>query len=104
MTEMLSTDTGEPADLEAAWDANVVALSPLRRRSIVLIPLEAEDDPEEVIAELDTIRARLNRATDLIQQSFDLREQLTWGVFDAVGARAAVADFRRACLVHSRSR
>jgi len=104
MTEMFSTDTGELADLEAAWDANVVELSPLRRRSIVLIPLEAEDDPEEVIAELDAIRARLNRATDLIQRSFDLREQLTWGVFNADTARAAVADFKRACLVHSRSR
>jgi len=106
MTKHVTNFIGEdPAEFDCcALDASVVDFSRPRKGSPVIIPLHPDDDPAEVIAELNERRDWLDRATDLMERALDLREQLQWGVFDADDARAAVAEFKRDCRVHRRRR
>jgi hypothetical protein len=50
----------------------------------------------QLIAQLDRTRGRLDRATDLLNQSFDLREMLWFGC-DLDLMRDQVDAFKRAC-------
>jgi hypothetical protein len=50
----------------------------------------------DLVAELDAARAKLDRKTDLLQWSIDLRELLYSGL-DLDDMTAEVAAFRRAC-------
>ena len=63
-----------------------------------LIPIKGAD----LVAQLGVTRARVERATQLMQWSLDLREQLTWGVFDIDAAREEVAAYKRAVEEHKR--
>jgi hypothetical protein len=38
---------------------------------------------QALIAELDFARARLDAASNILQRSIDLREQMGWGILDA---------------------
>jgi hypothetical protein len=50
-----------------------------------------------LIAQLDAARDRIDRATDLLSQSFHLRAQLTFGL-DLDQMTAEVNHFKRSCL------
>jgi hypothetical protein len=51
---------------------------------------------QDLIAQLDHARARLDRHTELLNRSFDLREQFLWG-FDLDDMTAEVAAYKRDC-------
>lgn len=55
-----------------------------------------------LIARLDHARRRIDKATDLLQWSLDIREQLHWQI-DADDARATVDAFKRDCRAWQRS-
>jgi len=63
-----------------------------------LTPIKGAD----LVAKFAASRARVERATQLMQWSIDLREQLTWGLFDIETAREEVAAFKRALEQHKR--
>jgi hypothetical protein len=54
-----------------------------------------------LVEELSIARDRIDRATELLQWSFDLREQLTWQ-FDIDDARSMVDAYKRAVAAHLR--
>jgi len=56
----------------------------------------ATDDVRFDLVELDAARERLDRATELLQWSLDLREQLQWGL-DLDEMTAEGAAFKCAC-------
>jgi hypothetical protein len=64
----------------------------------VLTPIKGAD----LVAQLEATRSRVDRATQLMQWSIDLREQLTWGVLDIDAAREEVAAYKRAVEQHER--
>ena len=49
-------------------------------------------------------RHRLDRELELLNRGLDLREQLTWGVFDQDTAARVVGDFKRSVLILRRRR
>lgn len=57
-----------------------------------------------LVIQYHSARDALNASLDLLRWSIDLREQLSWGVFDVDDARAAVAELTRACEQHKARR
>jgi hypothetical protein len=56
-----------------------------------------------LVEELGVARDRLDRATELMEWSMDLREHLTWSVFDIDDARDEVFKFKRAVEAYRRN-
>jgi hypothetical protein len=58
----------------------------------------------ELIAQLCDARDQLDRGIELLNETLDLREQISWGVVDADDARDAVYKLVRSIEAHRRSR
>ena len=56
----------------------------------------------DLLTQLAATRDRLDRATNLMQQSLKLRALLYMGVLDLDDAKTEVWEFRRACQAHRR--
>ena len=54
-----------------------------------------------LLARLDYYRARVDRASELMQRALDLREQLTWGGIDIDAMRDQVDALRRGIAAYA---
>jgi hypothetical protein len=55
------------------------------------------DKPSDLLTQLDLARARIDRATALMERALHLRQQMEWGVFDLDDLVDEVHAFRRDC-------
>ena len=56
----------------------------------------------DLLSQLAAARERLDRATELMQRSLELRALLHMGVLDLDDAKTEVWEYRRACQAHRR--
>jgi hypothetical protein len=64
--------------------------------------MTAPRNHNRLLAHLDWRRQRLDRASDLIEQAIDLREQLHWGI-DLDHARDLVDTLKRGVAAYAQS-